>query len=140
MGKSINVDFDQDEFEKALKAKGELTWKQVILRNLPKSDEDVLKDETERYFRRLTGWALMNKNSKLNAQFNFMKDGVISILDHKTVMEGLGKPFMIESKSASKSVKPSSLGKPTRSPKSAEKGKKEKALPPKEKKGKPMKR
>ena len=137
MGKSINVDFDQDEFEKASKAKGALTWKEVILRNLPKSDEDILKDETERYFKRLTGWALMNKNSKLNAQFNFMKDGVISILAHKTVMEDLGKPFMIESKS--KTDKPSSLGKPTRSPKSEAKGKKEKAPQPKEKKGKPMK-
>ena len=134
MGKSINVDFDQDEFEKASKAKGALTWKEVILRNLPKSDEDVLKGETERYFKRLTGWALMNKNSKLNAQFNFMKDGVISILDHKTVMEDLAKPFMIESKSASKSVKPSSLGKPTRSPKSEAKAKKEKGPNPKRKK------
>lgn len=133
MGKSINVDFDQNEFEKASKAKGALTWKEVILRNLPKSDEDILKDETERYFKRLIGWALMNKNSKLNAQFNFMKDGVISILDHKTVMEDLGKPFMIESKSAPKSVKPSKLSKPTRSPKSAENGKKRKTHHPKRK-------
>lgn len=134
MGKSINVNFDQDEFEKASKAKGTLTWKEVILRNLPKSNEDILKDETERYFKRLIGWALMNKNSKLNAQFNFMKDGVISILDHKIVMKDLGKPFMIKTKTISKVVKPSELSKPTRSHKSKVKGKKEKDPNPKRKK------
>lgn len=133
MGKSINVDFDQDEFEKASKAKGALTWKEVILRNLPKSDEDVLKDETERFFKRISGWALMNKSSDLNLRFNVMKSFVISALDHKGVSDEMKRVMVIGSASAS-STKLGRLGKPTRSPKSAEKGKKEKALHQKRKK------
>jgi hypothetical protein len=139
MGKSINVDFDQDEFEKAVKAKGGLTWKEVILRNLPKSDEDVLKDETERFFKRISGWALMNKNSDLNLRFNVMKSFVISALDHKGVSDEMKHVIAIEG-SSSPGTKLGRLGKPTRSTKFAGKAKKEKAPPPKEKKGKPMKR
>lgn len=135
MGKSINVDFDQDEFEKASKAKGALTWKEVILRNLPKSDEDVLKDETERFFKRISGWALMNKNSDLNLRFNVMKSFVISALDHKGVSDEMKRVIMIGGTSSPGS-KLGRLGKPTRSPKSAEKGKKEKARHPKRKKAK----
>lgn len=133
MGKSINVDFDQDEFEKASKAKGALTWKEVILRNLPKSDEDVLKDETERFFKRISGWALMNKNSDLNLRFNVMKSFVISALDHKGVSDEMKRVMVIGGASAS-GKKLGRLSKPTRSPKSAEKGKKEKLPHPKRKK------
>jgi hypothetical protein len=112
MGKKLLIDLDDAEYERAMKAKGELTWKEVLLRNVPMSPEEMLKEKTDDYFKELSDYAAQNKSSQLNAGFNKMKAMIDSALDQKVLTGGFEKAIII----------------PTKTPKPEEK------KPPKEKK------
>jgi predicted CopG family antitoxin len=44
MVKKILVDFDEETFEKLVKAKGDKTWREVIINTIPKNKNEMLQN------------------------------------------------------------------------------------------------
>ncbi len=81
----ILIELEREEFERATNAKGKLTWKEVLTRNIPKSEEEVLKTNTESYFRILGDYAVLRNNSLLNAKLALIKAYIIAALDNRSI-------------------------------------------------------
>jgi predicted CopG family antitoxin len=44
MVKKILVDFDEETFEKLVRAKGDKTWREVIMNTIPKNKNEMLQN------------------------------------------------------------------------------------------------
>ena len=91
MVKKILVDFDEETFEKLVKAKGDRTWREVILETMPKNPEDELKNAIYKEF-----GEVKEKAGSCGRKDIFDLIEVLRVVTLRCVKDGVDKDKLIE--------------------------------------------